>query len=103
MKDSEFLTEVERIFSIIYETIEDHDMEGNIDMHDGILTLDTNKGTFVLNKQSSTKEIWLSSPISGPYHFVLQDNYWKSRSGVELFEILTNELNIKIARQPQND
>ena len=30
-----------------------------------------NHGTFVINKQTPNKQIWLSSPISGPYRFDL--------------------------------
>jgi frataxin-like iron-binding protein CyaY len=38
----------------------------------------------------------LSSPVSGPYHFALQDTKWKSRSGSELYQLLSHELQIKI-------
>ena len=39
----------------------------------GVLTLSTPHGTYVLNKQPHNKQIWLSSPISGPkrYDWVL--------------------------------
>lgn len=29
-------------------------------------------GTWVINKHSATKQIWLSSPVSGPFKY----NYW---------------------------
>lgn len=36
----------------------------------GVLTIDFNeKGTYVLNKQPPNKQIWLSSPVSGPKRF----------------------------------
>ncbi len=101
MQDSEFAIKVGMILDSIVQDIEDQDPEGeiDIDLNDGILTLITDSGTFVINKQSAAKEIWLSSPISGPYHFAYIDNFWKSRNGSELFEILTDELNIKFSRQ----
>lgn len=100
MNDKDFAQEVEEIIYKIAETIEDSDPEGTIDvdLKDGILMLITDAGTFVINKQSSAKEIWLSSPISGPYHFALNEEKWCSRTGVELFEVLTTELQIKIER-----
>ncbi|MEM6339086.1 MAG: iron donor protein CyaY [Pseudomonadota bacterium] len=100
MQDSEFAVKVGMILDSIVQDIEDQDPEGeiDIDLNDGILTLITDKGTFVINKQSAAKEIWLSSPISGPYHFACISDLWKSRNGSELFEILTNELNIKFSR-----
>ncbi len=37
------------------------------------MTLKTSQGTYVLNKQPPNKQIWISSPISGPkrYDWVL--------------------------------
>lgn len=35
----------------------------------GVLTLNTPLGTYVLNKQPPNKQIWLSSPISGPKRY----------------------------------
>lgn len=98
MIDAEFAERVERIIYKIAETIEDADPDGaiDVDLNGGILTLVTHYGTFVINKQSPAKEIWLSSPISGPYHFAFREEMWLSRTGVELFEILTRELKIKI-------
>lgn len=100
MQDSEFTVKVGMILDNIVQDIENQDPEGeiDIDLNDGILTLVTDSGTFVINKQSAAKEIWLSSPVSGPYHFAYMDDLWKSRNGSELFEILTNELNIKFSR-----
>ena len=101
MQDSEFNVKVGIILDNIVQDIEDQDTECeiDIDLNDGILTLFTNSGTFVINKQSAVKEIWLSSPISGPYHFAYLDNLWKSRNGSELFTVLTNELNIEFSKR----
>jgi len=98
MIDADFAQEVEKIIYKIAETIEDADPDGaiDVDLNDGILTLITDYGTFVINKQSAAKEIWLSSPISGPYHFALKEEKWQSRTGAELFAVLTKEFKIKI-------
>lgn len=98
MNDAEFAQEAEKIIDKIAETIEEADPEGaiDIDLNAGILTLDTEHGIFVINKQSAAKEIWLSSPISGPYHFVPKNRAWVSRTGADLFAVLTEELKIAI-------
>ena len=98
MKDVDFTKEVERILDDIAQTIEDKDQEGliEVDLNSGILTIGTEAGIFVINKQSAAKEIWLSSPISGPYHFAFKDGQWLSRNGAELFDVLTKELKIEI-------
>uniref|UniRef100_A0A7S1NTD8 ferroxidase n=1 Tax=Eutreptiella gymnastica TaxID=73025 RepID=A0A7S1NTD8_9EUGL len=36
----------------------------------GVLSIQLkNVGTYVLNRQAPNKQIWLSSPVSGPYHY----------------------------------
>ncbi|MDN3030641.1 MAG: iron donor protein CyaY [Candidatus Tisiphia sp.] len=71
MDNTEFAKLAEQTISLIAEIIETEDKDCliDIDFQGDILTLTTNQGIFVINKHSAAKEIWLSSPISGPYHF----------------------------------
>jgi len=66
INDKDFAKEVTRIINFIVKTIEDYDRAGNIDIdiNGDILNITTQSGIFILNKQSSVKEIWLSSPVS---------------------------------------
>lgn len=50
------------------------------------------KGTFVINRQPPKKEIWLSSPVSGPYHFRYKDKKWIDNQGNSLFKIVSEEI-----------
>ena len=98
MKGSDFTEHVSNIFNKIVEIIEEHDIESliDIDLNDSILTLINEHGTYVINKQNAVQEIWLSSPISGPFHFYYQDGIWQSRNGATLDKLLSDELQIKI-------
>ncbi len=98
MKDSDFAINVANILNKIMEIIEDHDKDGyiDIDLSDSILTLINDQGTYVINKQSAVQEIWLSSPVSGPYHFSNNKGIWKNKNGVIFDELLSQELQIKI-------
>lgn len=98
MNDKDFAEEVTRIINFIAATIEENDIDGNIevDINGDILNLLTKEGTFVINKQSSLKEIWLSSPVSGPYHFAYNGNNWQSKAGDDLFLVLSRDLQIEI-------
>ena len=98
MKDSDFTVKAEEIINKIFEIIEDNDKQGrfDIDLNDGILTMENENGTYVINRQSAAKEIWLSSPVSGPHHFAFHKIRWISSKNGDFFEILTNELEIKI-------
>ena len=96
MQPFEFSNTAEQILLFIANTIETVDHQGliDVDFHDDILNITTNKGVFVINKHSATMQIWLASPISGPHHFSYITNQWLSSQDVELFETLTNELQI---------
>ena len=98
MTDNEFLAMAEQILSHLAYFIEDHDPNGEleVDFNHDILTIVNSSGTFVLNKQSALKEIWLSSPISGPYHFAHRNNSWYSKSGHNLYKVLSRELKIDL-------
>lgn len=52
-------------------------------------------GTYVINRQSPNRQIWLSSPTSGPkrYDFVTDGNYWVYRhDNVTLHQLLQEEI-----------
>ena len=54
------------------ELIEDYQAleGGDTTLSDGVLTVKLGShGTYVLNKQTPNKQIWLSSPVSGPYRY----------------------------------
>ncbi|WP_341761779.1 MULTISPECIES: iron donor protein CyaY [unclassified Candidatus Tisiphia] len=98
MDNTEFAKLAEKTISLIADTIEAEDKNCliDIDFQGDILTLTTNQGVFVINKHSAAKEIWLSSPISGPYHFYYVAGKWKSKSSDDLIVILEQELKINM-------
>ncbi|KIM48431.1 hypothetical protein M413DRAFT_440163 [Hebeloma cylindrosporum] len=97
-----------------YHTIADKTMEGlletleelldaeadtgfEVDYHvRGVLTLKLGShGTYVINKQPPNKQIWLSSPLSGPkrYDFHEETGEWVySRDGRSFDNLLSDEL-----------
>ncbi|KAJ3281305.1 Mitochondrial chaperone Frataxin [Borealophlyctis nickersoniae] len=66
------------------------------DAQSGVLTLKLgDKGTYVINKQPPNKQIWLSSPISGPkrYDYLTESRQWlNTRDGEPLQALLNREL-----------
>ncbi|KAI3406656.2 YFH1 [Candida oxycetoniae] len=69
---------------------------GQVDseLNHGVLTLTLPpNGTYVINKQPPNKQIWLSSPISGPKRFDLIEGKWVTlRDGSSLTELLEEEV-----------
>ncbi|XP_065157534.1 frataxin homolog, mitochondrial [Atheta coriaria] len=70
--------------------------DADISYSSGVLTVSLgDSGTYVINKQSPNKQIWLSSPTSGPkrFDFDTKQQYWVySHTGVSLHALLQEEL-----------
>ncbi|KAJ6604422.1 hypothetical protein DFH09DRAFT_898476 [Mycena vulgaris] len=73
-----------------------------VEYHSGVLTLQLgDKGTYVINKQPPNKQIWLSSPFSGPkrYDYDEGNDAWVySRDGQSLADLLNRELSDALQR-----
>ncbi|TDG42316.1 hypothetical protein AWZ03_011270 [Drosophila navojoa] len=78
---------------------------------DGVLSvnLGTKYGVYVINRQRPNKQIWLSSPTTGPkrFDYVIQpgqtNGYWVYKhTGVTLHQVLQNEITQIITSMPVN-
>lgn len=70
----------------------DDDFDVNYAM--GVLTANVSRkiGTYVINKQTPNRQIWLSSPVSGPKRYDLIGEKWVySHDGVSLDSLLNSE------------
>ena len=66
---------------------------GNLDAElvGGVLTIEVESGgKFLLNKHGPNRQIWLSSPVSGAWHFAWseENKAWISTRGAERLEDL---------------
>lgn len=85
---------LELISTDIEDFFEDRDIEeADVDESAGIVTIRTGRGVYVINKQPANKQIWLSSPVSGPKRFDYVDGRWVSlRDSAILHDILAKEM-----------
>lgn len=88
---------MEHILEFLENLNDQLDFDGfDVEYSSGVLTLKCGlKGTYVINKQPPNKQIWLSSPISGPkrYDYDLVHKKWfYHRDNTTLDELLNNEL-----------
>jgi CyaY protein len=62
----------------ITDIVEEYDTAGiaEIEYEGEIIKISFAKQVYVLNKHNGMREIWLVSPISGPYHFGYIDGKW---------------------------
>ncbi len=83
------------LFGKLEEVVEEAGLpEADLEYSQGVLTLELGKhGTYVINKQGPNKQLWMSSPVSGPVRYDWQDGLWEyKRDGHKLHQRLQTEL-----------
>lgn len=71
-----------------------HDLIPSL-FQDGVLTVKLGEpfGTYVVNRQTPNRQLWLSSPTSGPKRYDYVDGNWiYKHDGVSLHQLLQDEL-----------
>ncbi len=83
MDERAFESLVARILADFADRLEPAlDDAAEVEFRGGILTVSCADGRqFVVNKHAPTREIWLSSPISGAIHFARRGEDWVSTRG----------------------
>ncbi|KAH7021828.1 arabinogalactan endo-1,4-beta-galactosidase [Macrophomina phaseolina] len=112
---SEYHEHADRYLEVLQQKLEDKQDAGEgveVEYSSGVLTVEKpGIGTYVLNKQPPNKQIWLSSPITGPKRFdwVIhgESMHQKAdggvgdwiylRDGSSLTEILRKELAVEVS------
>ncbi|XP_073508711.1 frataxin, mitochondrial isoform X2 [Phyllobates terribilis] len=71
----------------------------DVSFGNGVLTVKVGKnfGTYVINKQTPNRQIWLSSPTSGPKRYDWTGKSWVyTHDGVSLHQLLEQELSVAL-------
>lgn len=96
MNDTEYHQKSEEMLNKISEALEPYDEDGavEVELQAGILTVDLPSGKqLLLSKHGITKQLWLSSPVSGGLHFSFDGKSWSLEDGRTLTQVLSHELN----------
>lgn len=96
MDETTFKSLSDKTLTQLADAIEAADKEGARDVEylSGILTVTlADNRQYVVNQHVPMRQIWLSSPVSGAYHFDYRDGAWIGTRGSEnLEELLRKEL-----------
>jgi frataxin len=96
MNEAEFERRASEVLDSLFEQIEDQLGDWlDIEMTGGILQVELpGGGAYVINKHVPNREIWMSSPTSGAWHFAPDSaGAWRStRGSEELTQLLAGEL-----------
>ncbi len=99
MSDSAFETLADSLLATLEDALGDH---VDAELQGGILTVEADAGTWIVNKHAPTKQIWLSSPTSGAKHYAFDagSGQWQdTRGGEELLAVLAAELGVALSWQ----
>ena len=100
MNQAEFERRAAEILNALFEQIEEQLGDWlDVEMNGGILQIELpDGGAYVINKHAPNREIWVSSPKSGAWHFAPVEagaagGAWRStRGSEELTALLSGEL-----------
>ena len=96
MSDSAYETLADSLLATLEEALGDH---VDAELQGGILTVEGDDGTWIVNKHVPTRQIWLSSPKSGARHYAFHagSGQWRdTRGGDELLAVLGAELGVDL-------
>ena len=90
---------LQRLMAALEEALGD---EAEVDLQGGILTVEIESGgTYLLNMHRPNRQIWLSSPKSGAWHFDIDPNapgeWIATKGGERLRDLLERELGHELA------
>jgi frataxin len=91
METSQFESLADKTFVRLQAAIENAGGELDAEFVNGILTIETESGgKYLLNRHAPNRQIWLSSPVSGAWHFAWNEErqVWISTRGSERLEAL---------------
>jgi frataxin len=101
MSGSAFESLADGLLATLEEGIGAH---ADAELQGGILTVDGDDGTWVVNKHAPTRQIWLSSPRSGARHYAFDEasGLWRdTRGGADLLSHLSSELGVALEWRPR--
>lgn len=96
MTDSAFETLADSLLATLEEALGEH---VDAELQGGILTVEGDAGTWIVNKHAPTRQIWLSSPVSGARHYAFDaaaGQWLDTRGGGDLLVALGDELGVDL-------
>jgi frataxin len=97
MSDADFEARAARALRALVDASDAAGLD--VEQVEGVVTIETDDGgQYVVNRHGPNRQIWLSSPVSGAWHFDWRDGRWASTRGdQQLDSLLGRELGIEIA------
>lgn len=99
LDESQFAALADPLLERLSVAIEDGRDDADVDYESGVLTVTLgDDSTWVINKQSAAREIWVASPKSGAHHFLWNGSAWVSTRDPAraLLPLLSDEFGLRL-------
>ena len=108
LSDTAFAALADATLNRLADHLESSDVDGvlEVELMSGMLTITLASGRqFVINKHGPSKQIWLSSPLSGGLHFDYDEGVqgWALADGRRLDTLLQAEMETLLAEEPTDE
>ena len=99
MDESSFERLAGRTLDALFDALDAGLEDGDVEFEGGILTVElSDGGKYVINRHAPNRQIWVSSPRSGAWHFERRGDAWVSTRGSERLDVLlAGEFGLPIA------
>ena len=90
-----FETEADRVLEMLTAAFEDAFPDADVELSGGVLTIELeDRRTWVINRHGPMRQIWVSSPRAGAWHFAPdgKGNWTDTRQGHDLFKLLVEDV-----------
>lgn len=83
-----------RTLDVLSERLASMPLAGEVDLRDGVLSWKVDGvGEYVFNKQAPLRQLWVSSPVTGPARFEVHADTWvDTRSRRPLSDFMASEI-----------
>jgi len=95
LDDQRFLALADETLDRLMAAVEDQCADAEVELQGGILTIELDGAQYVLNKHAPMRQLWLSSPRSGAWHFAWDEaaSAWRNTRGPETLDaVLAQDL-----------
>ncbi len=99
MDESSFERLAGRTLDALFDALDAGLDDADVEFEGGILTVElADGGKYVINRHAPNRQIWVSSPKSGAWHFERRGEAWVSTRGSERLDtLLGGELSLSLA------
>ena len=93
--DSDYHRRAQALLMRIASSAEDQLGEAaDVELAESVLNIEIDDQTYVVNKHAPTRQVWLSSPVSGAWHYAWSADrsaWLDTRRGHDILALLTEE------------